>query len=44
MTRYLPLALCLLALPVWAETYKWTDENGKVHYSDQLPPAGVKKA
>jgi hypothetical protein len=45
MTRYLPLplALCLVVLPVMAETYKWTDDNGKVHYSDQPPPAGVKK-
>ena len=23
--------------------YKWVDENGKVHYSDQPPPAGAKK-
>ena len=46
MTRYLPLplALCLVVLPVMAETYKWTDDNGKVHYSDQPPPAGVKKS
>ena len=44
MTRYLTLALCLLALPAAAELYKWTDENGKVHYSDQPPPASVKKS
>lgn len=44
MTRYLPLLLCLLALPVCAELYKWTDENGKIHYSDQPPPANVKKS
>jgi hypothetical protein len=44
MTRYLTLALCLLALPAAAELYKWTDENGKVHYSDQPPPANVKKS
>jgi hypothetical protein len=25
-----------------AETYKWTDAEGKVHYSDQPPPASVK--
>jgi Domain of unknown function (DUF4124) len=44
MTRYLPLALCLVALPALADTYKWTDDNGKVHYSDQPPPAEVKKS
>ncbi|HTS52640.1 MAG TPA: DUF4124 domain-containing protein [Burkholderiales bacterium] len=44
MTRYLPLALCLLILPAWAGLYKWTDENGKVHYSDQPPPGDVKKS
>jgi hypothetical protein len=42
MTRYLTLALCLLALPAAAEMYKWTDEKGKVHYSDQPPPANAK--
>ena len=44
MTRYLTLALCLLAVPAAAELYKWTDENGKVHYSDQPPPANAKKS
>jgi hypothetical protein len=35
----------LLALsPAWAaKMYKWTDENGTVHYSDKLPPDTVKK-
>ena len=23
--------------------YKWVDQDGKVHYSDQPPPAGAKK-
>jgi hypothetical protein len=27
-----------------AETYKWRDAEGKVHYSDQPPPASVKEA
>jgi hypothetical protein len=44
MTRYLTLALCLLALPAAAEMYKWTDEHGKVHYSDQPPPPSAKKS
>jgi hypothetical protein len=36
----------LLALsPVWAaKLYKWTDEDGTVHYSDKLPPDTVDKA
>ena len=33
----------LAASPVAAETYKWTDAEGKVHYSDQPPPANVKE-
>ena len=35
---------CLLAMPVSGETYKWTDAEGKVHYSDQPPPPNVKKS
>lgn len=44
MTRYLCVLLCLLIAPVWADLYKWTDQNGKVHYSDQPPPANAKKS
>ena len=44
MMRYASLVLCLLAAPAGAETYKWTDENGKVQYSDQPPPSAVKKS
>jgi hypothetical protein len=43
MMRFAPLALCLLALTAWADLYKWTDEDGKVHYSDQPPPSNIKK-
>ncbi len=43
MIRYLPLALCVLVLPVWADLYKWIDEKGNVHYSDQPPSGDVKK-
>jgi hypothetical protein len=35
------LALCL-ALPATAQTYKWVDANGEVHYSDQPPPGNIK--
>jgi hypothetical protein len=44
MIRYAPLMLCLLAAPDSAEMYKWTDENGKVHYTDQPPPAAARKS
>lgn len=44
----IPIALLVFAtgvsltLPAAAETYKWTDAEGKVHYSDQPPPSSVK--
>jgi Domain of unknown function (DUF4124) len=44
MIRYIPLAFCLLVLPAWAGLYKWTDENGNVHYSDQPPTDAVQKS
>lgn len=46
--RLLPYAAALLALaaisPTGAATYKWTDEDGKVHYSDKAPPEAPKGA
>ncbi|HEX5057565.1 MAG TPA: DUF4124 domain-containing protein [Gammaproteobacteria bacterium] len=40
------LALTLLTLsPAWGgKLYKWTDEEGNVHYSDKLPPEAVEQA
>ncbi len=35
------LTLCLAAAPLFAVTYKWTDENGTVVYSQNRPPAGT---
>jgi hypothetical protein len=32
----------LVAVPALAQTYKWTDAEGKIHYSDQPPPANAK--
>jgi len=43
MIRLVPLAFCLLVSLAWADVYKWTDENGKVHYSDQPPPSSATK-
>jgi hypothetical protein len=37
----LPLLLAVAALPAQAKLYKWVDENGKVHYTDTLPPASA---
>jgi hypothetical protein len=33
----------LVAAPSAAQTYKWTDADGKVHYSDQPPPENAKE-
>lgn len=38
------LFLLLLAAPLQAQMYKWTDANGKVQYSDKPPPAGATAA
>ena len=39
ISALLPIA-CLLSVPVWAQQmYKWTDENGVVHFSE-TPPQG----
>ena len=31
-------ALCLMAGAAHAATYRWVDEQGRVHYSDVIPP------
>ena len=38
----LALPLALVAVDAAAALYKWTDANGRVVYSDQAPPGGVK--
>lgn len=43
MKRLLTLALLLVAVPGWGAVYKWVDQDGKVHYSDQPPPETAKK-
>ncbi len=43
--RLLPLLLIpALAAPAAAELYQWTDDNGKVHFSDQQPANGKARA
>ncbi len=44
MKRIALVALCLLLAPLAsAQLYKWVDKDGKVHYSDQPPPATATK-
>lgn len=40
----LAAALAALPLAVDAQLYKWTDENGKVQYSDTVPPSANDRA
>jgi len=35
-------SLLAFALATQAQLYRWTDENGKVHYTDTQPPAGAR--
>lgn len=42
MKNYLFILLMLSSASAVAELNKWVDANGKVHYSDQPPPANVK--
>ncbi len=37
-------SLLLLAMSAQAQLYRWTDENGKVHYSDTVPPSANDRA
>lgn len=32
-----------LAAPLQAETYRWVDKQGRVHYSDHIPPESVER-
>lgn len=42
MKKFLLILLTLASVNVFAGLNKWTDADGKVHYSDQPPPANVK--
>ena len=44
MKPLLMLVSLLLALPVGAaEVYRWTDQNGQVHFSQRPPPGGAQR-
>ena len=40
--RALACLILFAALPAAAEVYRWVDEKGTVHYSNEAPPKGVK--
>lgn len=42
MKKYLPIFLLLFSTAAFGALTKWVDDKGKVHYSDQPPPANVK--
>jgi hypothetical protein len=35
-------ASCLIAAPLYADIYEWTDENGVKHFTNYAPPATAK--
>ena len=43
MKRFVPLLLILVSAPAWAQsttqstTYRWVDDQGRVHYGDVIP-------
>lgn len=39
MRQLLGATLLILATSSWAEIYKWRDDSGTLHFSDQKPPA-----
>jgi glutaredoxin len=42
MRALLALILLAAALPATAQFYRWTDESGKVHFSDTPPPPSAR--
>ncbi len=41
MKKSIFLLALLAASGAWAANYKWTDAEGKVHYTDKPPPPGI---
>ncbi len=42
MRGFIAFSLLACALTAQAQLYRWTDDSGKVHYSDTPPPATAK--
>jgi glutaredoxin len=42
MRVLIAFSLLAFALTAQAQFYRWTDESGKVHYTDTPPPAGAR--
>lgn len=38
------MALSCLSFPAHADTFRWVDDKGQVHYGDQIPPHDVGRA
>ena len=41
-TLMIVIVMLIWALPASAEFYRWVDENGQTHFSDQPPPTSNK--
>ncbi len=44
MIRMFLLVVLVGIQPLHAKLYKWVDEDGKVHYSDKIPPDQIRNA
>ncbi len=40
--RAILILLLLASFPVSAQVYRWADDRGRVHYSNEAPPPGVR--
>jgi hypothetical protein len=43
MRSLIAFSLLAFALIAQAQLYRWTDDKGKVHYSDAPPPSNAKQ-
>jgi len=41
MNKLMLVILMMFCINAFAESYKWVDENGRVHYSDQPPASSM---
>jgi cytoskeletal protein RodZ len=42
MKNFMLVILMMFCINAFAESYKWVDENNRVHYSDEPPPSSAK--